>query len=81
MVHGVIVWKKQHLFPFAQFVSPMLLLPNLIIASLNNEQHNLENKDLENEKLEGWSHFACSKHCLYIHLCNVVDFNGFDVSN
>ncbi len=53
MAHGVVVWKKQQLFPFSQFVLPMLFSPNLPIASPNNEQHNLENKDLENDGLKG----------------------------
>jgi hypothetical protein len=34
------------------FVSPMLFIPNLPIASSNNEHHKLENKDLENNELE-----------------------------
>jgi hypothetical protein len=36
VAHGVVVWNKQ-LSPFSQFVSPMLLSPNLSIASPNNE--------------------------------------------
>jgi hypothetical protein len=44
--------KETTISPFSQFVSPMLLFPNLPIASLDNEQHNLENKDLENNILE-----------------------------
>jgi hypothetical protein len=31
----------------------MLLFPNLLISSLDNEQHNFENKDLENDGLKG----------------------------
>jgi len=57
--------KETTISHFSQFVSPMLLFPNLPIASLDNEQHNLENKDLENDILEGQLHFSCSKHCLY----------------
>jgi hypothetical protein len=53
MAHGVVVWKKQQLLPFSQFVSPMLFFTNLPIVSLDNEHHNFENKDLENDGFKG----------------------------
>jgi hypothetical protein len=52
-------------FSFSQFISLMLLFPNLLIVSLDNDQHNLENKDLENDGLKGHLHFSCSKHYVY----------------
>ncbi len=53
VAHGVVIWKKQQLSFFSQFVLPMLFFPNLPIASLNNEKHNLKSKDLENNGLKG----------------------------
>ncbi len=53
VAHGGVVWKKQQLSPFSQFLLPMLFFPNLPVASLDNEQHNLGNKDLENNELKG----------------------------
>jgi hypothetical protein len=58
----------------------MLFPPNLLIASPNNEEHIFESKDLENNKLKcqppshAWNNG-------YTNLYNVVDSNGFDVSN
>ncbi len=77
MVHGVVIWKKQ-LSPFSQFALPMLLFPNLPIASPNNEHHNLENKNLENDGLEDQPHFSCSKHYSYKFVqCYSNGFNVF----
>jgi hypothetical protein len=43
----------------------MLLFPNLLIVSPDNEQHNLEIRDFANDRLKGQLHFSCWKHCLH----------------